>query len=72
MAEVKIRLECRNGHSSEMLVGGMTKEEAKDFCGILDGSSPFFVHSPREPENQQTLIGRCVICGAIFDAQVVG
>lgn len=64
---MQIVLSCPNGHIQKIEVQGMTLEMAKDYCQMLDGTSPFFVHSPIGDPN--TRIGKCITCGANFSAQ---
>ena len=49
---------------------GYGEKEAKDFAALLDGTSPFFVASPRAPD-AITIVSRCVQCGGIIDAEVI-
>ena len=49
---------------------GYDEERAKSVAALLDGTSPFYVHSPRD-EDSSSVIARCVSCGGILDAEVV-
>lgn len=49
---------------------GYGEKEAKDFAALLDGTSDFFVVSPRDPE-VPTIVSRCVQCGGLIDCEVV-
>jgi len=46
-----------------------TEEEARMFGALLDGSSDFYVKSPRDSDD--STIGRCVQCGGRIDCEVV-
>lgn len=64
----EITLTCEAGHSQTMTTEGMTEEMAKDFAGMLDGTSDWLIHKPG-PESK---IGKCNYpdCGKPFKATV--
>ena len=63
---------CDNGHETRLLLPDHSRIEAELLGGIMDGTSPFYVHPPREDE--QTMIGRCAYeeCGAPFHCTLFG
>jgi len=44
--------------------------QAKSIGGLLDGTSPFYVNSPRD-QDAVTVVARCVLCGGVLDSEVV-
>lgn len=65
---VQIILKCEKGHTQQLNIIGMGMEYAKDYAGLLDGTSRFFVHpidKTRPPsETPYSHVGKCGICGA--------
>ena len=65
---------CENGHRQSMTVDGYTREDADALAGMIDGTSPSFVTSPRE--DPKSTLARCQwpvdgnSCGALFDITV--
>ena len=59
-ASTKIEFKCENGHAEVLTFKGMDREYAVEFARICDGSSEFFIKSPRG--DPQSLIGKCGIC----------
>lgn len=60
----RLRITCKRGHTQEITIDGMSRDDAEQYAGILDGSSPFFVH-PSPPES---LVGKCGICAEAGEA----
>ena len=46
-----------------------TEDESRTFAALLDGTSDFYVKSPRDSDD--STIGRCVQCGGRIDCEVV-
>ena len=69
-----VDLACAAGHQQRIFLRGYTREMAIDFAGMLDGTSPMFVHPPREVDSAHTMIGKCTWegCGAWFRAVPFG
>lgn len=63
-----IVVECQKCHGTQTLtMVGMTEKEVDDYCGILDGTSPMYVI----PVTEDSMIGRCGICGGRYRARRV-
>lgn len=66
---IVITAKCAQGHSQTLGVGpGMDLVWARHLAGLMDGTSDFYVHSPRGDDS--SLIGRCGICGSQIDCKV--
>lgn len=61
-----VHLRCENGHEQHVILDVGDREEAVTFAGLLDGSSPLFVHKP----GPESLMHRCGICRGSFKATV--
>lgn len=60
---------CEEGHKQSLQIGkGMSVEWALALAGLMDGTSSFYVHSPRCDES--SLIGKCGICGSQINCKV--
>lgn len=60
---------CEEGHTQELMIdGSMGVEWAQSLAGLMDGTSSFYIRSPRGDD--ATLIGKCGICGAQFNCKV--
>lgn len=67
----RVRIRCAKCGDQHITIRGMNSDEqARDLCGLLDGSSPFYVIDPREDPNSK--FGRCYTCGGLITATVVG
>jgi hypothetical protein len=66
-----VDLACETGHTARIYLSGMTAQMARDYAGMLDGTSPMYVVDPRAP-GQDTFIGHCKDCGALFRATPFG
>ena len=64
----KITLRCESGHEQILHAENMTAQMVRDYAGLIDGTSPMYVHPPRDGE--LTAIGRCLICKKPFTATV--
>jgi hypothetical protein len=55
-----ITARCENGHSQEIKIDGeLGLEWAKGQAGLLDGTSPMYLHSPIGTDS---VIGKCGLC----------
>lgn len=64
-----ITAKCAEGHSQTLGVGpGLDLVRAKHLAGLMDGTSDFYVNSPRGDDS--SLIGRCGICRSQIDCTV--
>lgn len=59
---------CDAGHSQTLQVNGMSLEWAKEWAGLMDGTSHFYQRSP--VGDAQSLIGKCGICGSQINCKV--
>jgi hypothetical protein len=59
---------CRGGHTQKLTIGPCTKEWAESLAGLLDGTHPLYVTSPRDDANSQ--IAHCLTCGSLVDCTV--
>lgn len=67
---MEMTVTCQDCKGSQTIsIEGMSLEMAKDYAAILDGSSDFFVYSPRGDAN--SLIGKCGVCKGQIDATVI-
>ena len=57
----KITAVCEAGHSQEIIIEGLGREYAELQAGLLDGTSPMYIHSPIGTDS---VIGKCGICRA--------
>lgn len=57
--EILLVCRCSAGHERVIRVRGMSLEWAKQWAGLMDGTSPLYVRPPTEDE--QTAIGRCLM-----------
>lgn len=64
-----IELRCEKCGVQAIKVQDMTREMANDLAGMLDGTSPMYVHTPRD--DPHSLLAHCVTCRGVFDAVVV-
>lgn len=63
-----ITAKCGNGHSEEIRVEeSLGPEWVKNLAGLLDGTSPFYVHSPIGTDS---VIGKCGICLAQLECTI--
>lgn len=71
---VQIILKCEKGHKQHLTIIGMGIEYAKDYAGLLDGTSRFFMRPIDKtlPPSQtpHSHIGKCGVCGAWITATV--
>jgi hypothetical protein len=67
MSNLDIVFRCESGHEQRITYHGMPREMVEFQAGLLDGTSPYYVHPPG-PESQ---IGKCGICGSQVKATVV-
>lgn len=67
-----ILMRCPRGHEQRLFTPDHTLEEATWLAGLLDGTSPAFVTSPRDCLAQGGLIGRCATCGELFTCTLFG
>lgn len=67
-----IRITCELGHTQILTTPDMTEAEARLFAGLLDGTSPLFVVSPRTQPRSDALFGRCLRCGTWLTGTLVG
>jgi hypothetical protein len=59
---------CDAGHSQALEINGMSLEWAKEWAGLMDGTSRFYQRSPvGDPDS---LIGKCGICRAPIKCSV--
>ena len=66
---ITITAKCAEGHSQTLGVGpGLDLVWAKHLAGLMDGTSDFYVNSPRG--DASSLIGKCGICGSQIDCTV--
>lgn len=65
----QITLTCEAGHSQTITADGMTGEMAEDYCGLLDGTSNWFVHPP----GPESMLCKCCHpgCGRPYKATFV-
>ncbi len=63
----QVKLVCENGHEQVIKVNGMTDDWVEMWAGLLDGTSPMFVHSPIGTDS---VIGKCGICQKQLKATV--
>ena len=62
-----IEATCDNGHSQVMQVAGnLGREYAERLAGLLDGTSDLY----RYPPGEESVIGKCGICGAKITCEV--
>jgi hypothetical protein len=59
MTALKIVARCESGHEQTIVCSGQTLHEVETFAGLLDGSSPLYVHPP----GAESVIGKCGIYG---------
>lgn len=59
---------CDAGHSQTLQIDGMSLEWAKEWAGLMDGTSHFYQRSP--VGDAQSLIGKCGICRAPIKCSV--
>lgn len=59
---------CEEGHTQQLHVDGMTREWAESLAGLMDGTSSFYIRSPRSDDS--SLIGKCGICGSQINCKV--
>jgi hypothetical protein len=64
---ISVTAACANGHKQTVQVYGMAMEWAKAWAALMDGSSSFYVASPRGTDS---MIGKCGICGTQIDCTV--
>jgi hypothetical protein len=64
---ISVTATCANGHKQTVQVYGMAMEWAKAWAALMDGSSSFYVASPRGTDS---MIGKCGICGTQIDCAV--
>lgn len=69
MRKIEVLIRCVNGHEQKMTLLGHTREQAEFWCGLMDGTSPAYLHKPRDDDRSS--IGRCVTCREFFDAKIV-
>lgn|SRR5678815_2537693 len=62
-----IAANCPNGHTQTLRLEGFTREYAEGYAGLLDGTSPWYVHSPIGTDS---LIGKCATCKAQIKCEV--
>lgn len=60
-----LTLRCEGKHEQTLSLVGWTLEEARDFAGLLEGTSPLFVRPPRGTPSP---IGKCATCGQPIEA----
>ena len=58
---------CKNGHSQTLQYKDLPLEFVVQQAGLLDGTSPFYVHSPIGTDS---VIGKCGICGTQISCTV--
>lgn len=68
MSEITVTATCTEGHCQSLRVGGMTFEWARMWVGLMDGTSPMYIHSPIGTDS---LIGKCGICGSKIKCEVI-
>jgi hypothetical protein len=56
------------GNTQRIYMADHTRDMARDFAQMLDGTSPMFVYPPDECSP----IGKCVNCGARFTCALFG
>ena len=59
MPQMRITATCRGGHTQSITYECRSLQEAELFAGLLDGTSPAYVHPP----GPESVIGKCGICG---------
>jgi hypothetical protein len=64
---ISVTATCTNGHKQTVAVFGMATEWVKAWAALMDGTSPFYVASPRGTDS---MIGKCGICGSQIDCTV--
>ena len=59
---------CENGHTQKLRLdaNSYSKAGAEQWAGLMDGTSPFFLHPPGD----ESVIGKCGICGKRFKCSV--
>jgi hypothetical protein len=64
---ISVTATCTEGHKQTIQVYGMAMEWAKAWAALMDGTSAFYVASPRGTDS---MIGKCGICGSQIDCTV--
>jgi hypothetical protein len=64
---MKVQAVCESGHRQSFTIENMSPEWVEMWAGLMDGTSPLYVHPPDE----KSVIGKCGICGKPFKASVV-
>ena len=67
--EIRITVRCEKDDSHAKILKishGLGSEYAKGLAGLLDGSSPFYIHKP----GPKSPIGKCCICQGKLSAEV--
>lgn len=60
---------CEEGHVQKLQIdGAMGMEWAQSLGGLMDGTSSFYIKSPRGDDS--SLIGKCGICGSQINCKV--
>ena len=67
--EIRITVQCTQNKAHVKILSldpALGMDYAEDFAGLLDGSSPFFIHKP----GPLSPIGKCGICNAQLRATI--
>ena len=52
---MKVLIRCEAGHE-QTIAFAMDREWVEQWCGIVDGTSPVYIHSPVDTDS---IIGKC-------------
>lgn len=65
-----VKVECTGCAAVDIVtLQGVLPEFATHYCGLLDGTSPMFVHPPSKDPNSK--LGKCIQCGAQIHARLI-
>ncbi len=64
MTRIKTLTTCGDGHRQELTFEGVSREWVESWCGLIDGTSPMYLHKPCD--DPKSVIGKC--CWPVDDA----
>jgi hypothetical protein len=66
---IGIKATCRNGHTQTIWSEGLSLEWVKEWAGLMDGTSLFYLKPVGAEE--KTTIGHCGVCGSRFTTEII-
>jgi hypothetical protein len=72
MSEFIVEVVCESdpSHRAQVRVEGVSREYAEQLAGIMDGTSEFYLYTPRDNPTPGSHLAHCQICGGWFRATV--